>query len=178
MTDRESWRNVGERIRRLRKENRLTIKQLAARCNLSANAISLVERGEVAPTVMSLCKIAHALGASAASFFQEVCPVEVVLDRANDRQQARIAEATVDALTGNCAREIRVPNEGRGCSLPGHGAQMLLCVSGSVEYEVDEQHYCLSPGDRLIVHGNAFQRWCNPGHEPGIAVLVLMPQSA
>jgi DNA-binding XRE family transcriptional regulator len=59
MPARESWRNVGHKIRYLRKADQLTIKQLAAGSGLSANAISLVERGEVAPTVETLCKVAR-----------------------------------------------------------------------------------------------------------------------
>ena len=76
MPEKESWRFVGQRIRQLRKSNQLTIRQLATGTGLSANAISLVERGEVAPTVATLCKIAHALGASVSTFFDEACPGE------------------------------------------------------------------------------------------------------
>lgn len=86
MTERESWRNIGRRIHELRKENQITLKQFADGCDLSANAISLVERGKVTPTVLALCKIAHALGVSPSSFFQDICPSEIILIRAKSAQ--------------------------------------------------------------------------------------------
>lgn len=169
----ESWRNVGKRIRKIRKENRLTLKQLAVGCGLSPNAISLVERGEVAPTVVTLCKIAHALGASASSFFHEVCPTEVVVSRAADEQDRVRSESLVSVLS---SKDIPTPGDastGSCCSITSQRTQKVLCVCGSIEYEVDDQCYVLNPGDALSFSEEAFHRWKNTGSETGVAVMVL-----
>jgi len=181
MTERESWRCVGKRIRNLRKENRLTLKQLAVGCDLSPNAISLVERGEVAPTVLTLCKIAHALGVSAGSFFHELCPTEVILTRAVQGRDQPQPENAFHLLAGRGFSTASFPREGSGCSLSGQMSstrmtQMVLCVSGPIEYDVDDQCYVLDPGDSLTFNGEAFHRWRNPGTETGVAVMVLTPQ--
>jgi transcriptional regulator with XRE-family HTH domain len=131
MAERETWRNVGKRIRKLRKENNLTLRQLAAGCDLSPNAISLVERGEVAPTVLTLCKIAHALGVSAGSFFQEICSTEVILTRAVKGQDQSLPESAFHILRGKGVSMPSLPGEGICNSLPGQMTQMVLCVDPS-----------------------------------------------
>lgn len=170
MTECESWLNVGRRIRKLRKENHLTLKQLAAGCGLSPNAISLVERGEVAPTVMTLCKIGHALGVSPGIFFQDICSTEVILTRAQAGEQAQ-TESAFQLLSGEGAF-----HEGGGENdrcLPSGMTQMVLCLHGPIEYEVDDQSYLLYPGDSLTFNGEAFHRWRNHGPGTGVAVMVL-----
>jgi len=177
MTERESWRNIGRRIRKLRKENRLTLKQLAAGCDLSANAISLVERGKVAPTVMTLCKISHALGVSASSLFQDICPSEIILIRATSAQKEEFAELVTDSLSGRTAEKAPPGDQDSECRLRSRMSQMVLCVSGSMDLEINRHCYSLNPGDRLSIYGDVHYHWSNPGEEAGIAVTVISPNS-
>jgi len=177
----ESWHNVGRRIRHLRKTNHLTLKQLATGCDLSANAISLVERGEVAPSVATLCKIASALGVSASSLFQEVCSSEVVLRRAG--HEATIAQ-TLETLTCSLAEpsSVRI-NSAKSSSLftaseqTQAARQSVLCLCGQVVFEADEQTYTLDPGDNLFFNGNALHRMQNNGSSTSVVILVLPPEN-
>jgi transcriptional regulator with XRE-family HTH domain len=180
MTVHETWRNVGSKIRHLRKSNGLTLKQLARGCDLSANTISLVERSEVAPNVDTLCKIATALGVSPSSLFLEVCKPRVVLQRADESGgETNVAGQTLQVLA-------TAPQE-RGCMQVAQKAPLtealadrrhsILCLSGQVELELDGQTYSLNPGDSLAFNSDAFHRWRNTGNATGIAVLVLPPTS-
>ena len=74
----ETWRNVGVKIRYLRKTFGLTQRQLASGCGLSVNTISMVERSAVCANIETLCKIANALGVTPGSLFLDVLPVKVV----------------------------------------------------------------------------------------------------
>lgn len=172
----ESWHHVGQRIRSLRKLHGLTLKQLARGCDLSTNAISLVERGEVAPTIATLCKIASALGSSVGALLQEVCPSEVVVVRAGMGG----SEPPAHKLAGNIFEQVIVPRPGE-CSLdPSLGQanrQFALCLAGQVEFEdQDCQAHALQPGDRLQCNSEALQRWRNLGRDTAIVILVLPPQ--
>ena len=177
MQPHESWHNVGQRIRHLRKKHGLTLKQLATGCDLSTNAISLIERGEVAPTVATLCKIASALGASASSFLQELCPSEVVLMRAEDEGQP------AQKLAGNLFDPsiFASPPLGfckTGSVKTGGNRQYALCLCGQIEFEDNDcQSHLLNAGDRLLCNGNALQRWHNPSGETAIVVLVVPGQA-
>lgn len=177
MAESDSWRNVGKRIRLMRKDNGLTLKQLADGCDLSPNAISLVERGEVAPTVMTLCKIAHALGVSASSLFLDICSTDVILTRAMEGPEQTQQEIAVNILTKKGIQMPMYLGKSNSCSFAGSKTQMVLCVSGTIEYLVDEHCYLLNPGDSLTFNGGAFHRWRNSGLETGVAVMVLTPQT-
>lgn len=181
MSASEPWRNVGQRIRGLRKTHGLTINQLAHGCGLSPNAISLVERGEVAPTVITLCKIASALGVSASSFLQDVCPNEVILVRAEEQPVARPAR--------ELGRFLSFETSGPDGLAPGSACraqpqactattlycqQMVMCLCGSIEYEDSEgQTYLLEPGDQLTCNGYSPHRWRSTSDQTAIAVLVM-----
>ena len=171
----ESWRNVGDKIRYLRKSNGLTLKQLARGCDPSANTISLVERSEVAPNIDTLCRIANALGVSPSSLFLEICKPKVVLQRANEENlETDITEQTLQVFanaptTTGCMQKTS-PSE---LASPPTRRHSILCLCGQVELELDGQTYCLNPGDSLAFSSDAFHRWRNSDNSTGIAVLVL-----
>ena len=58
----ELHKAIGQNIRRIRKEQELTLKQLARRTSLSVSLLSQIERAESSASVSSLYKIAVALG--------------------------------------------------------------------------------------------------------------------
>ena len=181
MTVHKSWRNVGNKIRYLRKSNGLTLKQLARGCDLSANTISLVERSEVAPSIETLCKIATALGVAPSSLFLEVCRPKVVLQRVDE------ASSETD-IAGQALQILAAAPLTTGCLLAtpksstptlestSNRRHSILCLCGQVELELDGQSYSLNPGDSLAFNSDAFHRWRNTGTATGIAVLIL-PQN-
>ena len=58
---------VGEKIRKLRKEKKLTLKDIAEATGLSIGYISQLERGAVEPSLSSLRKVSEFLG------FHRIC---------------------------------------------------------------------------------------------------------
>ncbi len=173
---RESWRNVGQKVRHLRKENQLTIKQLAIGCDLSPNAISLLERGEVAPTVATLCRIAAALGAPVSCFFEEACPTEVTLTRAEERSASHLSGQVLSAFKCALPPAEDVPllvDEEEAESSADYSHQFVLCLSGQIEYQVNGQSHHLGPGDSLSFNGSVRHYWRNLGPGPAVAVMVL-----
>jgi transcriptional regulator with XRE-family HTH domain len=50
--------DLGPKLRALRKRRGLSLRTLAALCGLSANTISLVERGKTSPSVATLHRLA------------------------------------------------------------------------------------------------------------------------
>ena len=63
---------IGARIRERRHELSLTLKQVANRTGLSVSLISQIELGKSAASVMTLYKVAAALGVRVATFFEGV----------------------------------------------------------------------------------------------------------
>jgi transcriptional regulator with XRE-family HTH domain len=65
---------VGKKLRKLRKSKGLSISALAEECDLSAGLISQIERNLTAPSVVSLYRIAQALGVNINYFFTSDSP--------------------------------------------------------------------------------------------------------
>lgn len=65
-------RLLGAKIRMLRKERGLTLKQLANKTGLSVSLISQIELGKSAASVSTLRKLAAALGVSMSSLFEGI----------------------------------------------------------------------------------------------------------
>ena len=65
----ELHRSIGATVRRVRKEQSLTLKQLARRTGLSVSLLSQIERAESSASVSSLFKIASGLGISITVLF-------------------------------------------------------------------------------------------------------------
>lgn len=65
-------KEIGRRVRELRQEQKLTLKQLAGRTGLSVSLISQIELAKSAASISTLYKIVTALGASFSTFFEGV----------------------------------------------------------------------------------------------------------
>ena len=177
MSIKESWHNVGNKILYLRKSNGFTLKQLARKSDLSANTISVVERGKVAPSGKTVCKIAKALGVSPSSLFQNPCdPKDVIHREIVTGFSSDLAERAAGFLSTASQSAVSSPN----CPSTDIEAQLasgysIICICGQVEVYVDGQHYCLIPGDSMTFNSDDFHRWHNSDNSTGIALIVLPP---
>lgn len=70
--DEELNNKIGMKVRELRSKNRLTLKELAARTNLSVSLISQIERAESAASISTLNKIVTALNVKLTVLFEDL----------------------------------------------------------------------------------------------------------
>lgn len=61
--------SLGDRLRQLRAERRLSQRDLAQLAGISTNSISLIEREEISPSVSTLQSLARALNVKVSYFF-------------------------------------------------------------------------------------------------------------
>jgi transcriptional regulator with XRE-family HTH domain len=66
------YKEIGERIKRIRKEKNFTQEELAWKTNLSPNYIGLIERGKKRPSIETLRKISEALEVPISYFFENI----------------------------------------------------------------------------------------------------------
>ena len=90
--------DVGGRIRALREQRKLSLRALAKQCDLSVNAISMIERGENSPTVSSLQTLAAALGVKITAFFEAPHDYAVVLVRRAQRLGTQSGGVLMESL--------------------------------------------------------------------------------
>lgn len=75
MKDHSLTKQIGEKLKKLRLENELSLDQLSSRCSVSKPMLAQIERGASNPTVNTLWKIANGLGVSFTAFIDDEQPV-------------------------------------------------------------------------------------------------------
>lgn len=173
--------NVGQRIRDLREKQGLSLRALSELAGLSTNAISLIERGENSPTVSSLHLLATALGVAIADFFTDSGEQRAVLVRQSARLRAETYGIVMESLGSGLPEQRLAPflvtlqpgagNIDQPVSHPGE--EMVLCLSGSVQYMLHDQIYHLAAGDSLIFDATQPHCFCNNSTKPAQFVLVF-----
>jgi uncharacterized cupin superfamily protein len=53
------------------------------------------------------------------------------------------------------------------------GHEFVFCLRGTLEYEIDDQHFVLQSGDSLLFAAQQLHRWRNPGKTVTNAIIVL-----
>jgi|GraSoiStandDraft_36_1057302.scaffolds.fasta_scaffold2526361_1 transcriptional regulator with XRE-family HTH domain len=70
LSDKELQRNFGKRLRYFRRDRDLTQEQLAELVDLSVNFISMLEKGEAAPSFDTITKLTNALNVDVGELFK------------------------------------------------------------------------------------------------------------
>jgi transcriptional regulator with XRE-family HTH domain len=174
--------DVGQRLRMLRDERGISMRALARRSGLSANALSMIERGLTSPSVSTLNKLAIALEVPITAFFrQELAREPLVYRKAAERTRVPFLRGLIEGLGGEAfagrVEAFLLTLENGGSSGP-HGMihtghELVYCLRGTLEYEVENQRYQLEPGDSLIFAAQMNHRWRNPGNSVANAIIVI-----
>lgn len=149
---------VGRRMRALREQSGLSLRALAEACDLSVNAISMIERGESSPRVSSLHLLAQALNVRITDFFESEEQRSVVLVRRHERPLTKGEEIAIESVgTGLRNQQLEpfvVSVEPGGSAsdetMKHPGQEFVYCLEGELEYLVAGDSYVLGPGDSLL----------------------------
>lgn len=174
--------NVGERLRELREAHNISMRALAARSGLSANALSMIERGRASPSVSTLYKLADALGISITAFFgPEAEKKQAVFLKANERPHVSFPRGVFEGLGGEqfigriepflLTLESNANSGTRSMTHTGH--EFVFCLRGELEYQVDRQIFQLSGGDSLLFAAHLKHRWKNIGGTVVTALILI-----
>ena len=151
-------RALGSRVRRIRQERGLTLKQIESRVGVSATHISEIERGNTSPTIGALEKIADALGVLP-SYLIDIPPIPSLRVRTpQDRRPLSTCggSVTLDPLTDQDACSelslfiATINAEGHVDGVPGHGGEEFCYVlEGIIEVVVNGTSFVLRKGDSI-----------------------------
>ena len=108
--------DVGVRLRELRQERDMSMRALARESGLSANALSMIERGRTSPSVSTLYKLADAMRIPITAFFREEPPRQDLRlhqpcrrrSGLNDRNGGDAAQAQEPAHGADLCRRSRI----------------------------------------------------------------------
>jgi transcriptional regulator with XRE-family HTH domain len=145
---------IGERIKALREEKRMSLRVLSKKSGISANALSLIERNKTSPTVTTLTAVARAFGLPVNDFFVDS---EKEKDGFVVYKRSASHDGAVQAMATNLRSQnlnplfLRLaPNERFRKDLCFHpGDEFVYCLSGEIECEIDSSKIRLGPGDAV-----------------------------
>ncbi len=175
---------VGQRLRKLRRKQDLSVRALAARSGLAVNTLSMIENGKTSPSVSTLQILARVLAVPMAAFFeQETAERKVVHVRRLLRPFVTVDTTRLEHLgkdlAGSAVQPFVVtlePGSGSGKSLIVHtGHEFVYCLSGQVLYTIEEKTYLLETGDSIVFESHLAHSWQNAGGKPAQVILVLIP---
>jgi transcriptional regulator with XRE-family HTH domain len=176
---------LGDRIRAVRQDRKLTVRQLAGTAGVSPALISQVERGITDPSLDSLRRIAQALSVPLFDFFQQPEDGDVAVIRADSRMQIRSphGDLTYTRLSPGYSKVEVLEGmlEPGGCSseLPwSHPSEeCAVVISGQLTVEVDGDRRELEPGDSCYFDSRLPHRYVNNSNTPMVFMLSVTPPS-
>jgi len=173
--------DVGARLKALRRDRKVSMRTLAKQSGLSANALSMIERGLTSPSVSTLSKLAGALEVPITAFFRlEPDRQKIVFCQASERELivqpcGKWEPMGGDAFTGKMVAYRLTLEEGGGSNpypVTHTGSEFVFVENGQLHCEVDEKHFMMNTGDSLLFEANLSHTWVNPG--PGITTAILL----
>jgi len=178
--------DLGARLRRLRRSQELTLRELAGRAQVTESFLSQVERGVASPSVASLQRIAHGLGLSIAQLFESGQRAGRVVRRKDRRHVSYGGLGAVDEfLTPAEATRLQVilstiePGGGTGDEPYSHESdeEVVVVLEGELDLWVADEHYHLAEGDTITYASRLPHRNKNRGSTAARVLFCLTPPS-
>ncbi len=182
----DSLSDIGARLQALRREQGLTLEQLAGDAGLSTGYLSQIENGSAVPSLTALQLIAAGLGVEVATFFPDERPRGTRLIRAGERSAFRISPRSGEeyaVLAGQVHERAFSALYAR--HLPGAtgserpfrhlGEEFGLILSGSLRLTIDGESFELGPGDWIHYSSHPSHSAHVISDEPVEALWLLTP---
>lgn len=158
--------SVGERIKQLREDQKLTLEELAERSSLKVSDIEKIEEGGIIPSLSPLVKISRVMGVRLGTFLDDCESVgPVVTPRGEEGESIRFSsktnpehgELSFHSLAQDKAGRHMEPfmievEEASGVDFPSsshEGEEFLYVLTGSIEISYGKDKLILEQGDSI-----------------------------
>ena len=170
---------IGQRIRRLRREAKKTLLEVATEANLSVGFLSQVERRLTGISLSSLVNVAKALDVPLGALIDQ--PRQAQPDSHAGRREPYAVDAasqwyerlstTFDGSQIN-ALKVRMMEGYRSEWVAHGGDEFVYVLAGRLCYTIGKKDYPLSPGDSLHFDARKRHRVANVGDGPAELIAV------
>lgn len=175
---------LGETLRTLRNQRKLSTRALASLIGVSSGFISQLENGIAMPSLATLVKLAGALNVQIADLFEATPPATQIIRR-DERPRVEYPDIGVvdEILSADPRKQLEVllgyitPGGGSGDELYTHGAatEFVLVVSGELSVILGDDVHKVSAGDSITFSGDLPHGYINEGDVTAEVVWVMTP---
>jgi transcriptional regulator with XRE-family HTH domain len=182
-----SLKTIGQRIRKLRKEKKLTLVEIAKRTNVAQATLSRIETGSMIGTVESHQKIADVLGVSLAELYSEAdARYEQIAHLKHDADR-KITHHTKDfqfeLLTQESSKKkitplllTLQPEAETGSEKNERGVEKFIYVlEGEVKATVEKQEFVLKSGETLYFDASLPHQIANSKAKTARLLIAVSP---
>lgn len=174
---------IHKKIRELRLQKGLTLKQLSEKTNLTIGFLSQVERGTSSLAITSLKKIADSLGVEISYFFNPAITAHYAVKKENQKTFTVEGNATkYIRLSGNfhnrnleCMLVTLQPFQKDDQTFSHMGEEFYYVLKGEVIFKIDNNEYHLMAGESIHFPSEKTHQWENPTGEETVLISVLTP---
>ncbi|WP_202755247.1 helix-turn-helix domain-containing protein [Burkholderia cenocepacia] len=170
---------IGQRIRRLRREAKKTLLEVATEANLSVGFLSQVERHLTGISLSSLVNVAKALGVPLGTLIEQPRQAQPDSHEGSRKPYALDAasqwyERLSTTFDGSQINALKVQMmEGYRSEWVAHGGdEFVYVLAGRICYTVGKKNYPLTPGDSLHFDARKRHRVANTGDGPAELITV------
>ena len=182
---------LGGRIQGLRRDRGLTLQRLADAAEVSVSMLSSVERGQKAPTVLVLARIADGLGVPLADLVAQPEDDRIVGRRAADQDtvdepggwRRTILTPVIPGVNFEWIRTTLPPrcNAGRYPAYAPGSHEFVVVESGTLRLALAARTVTLEAGDSAYFAADVSHGYANPLDVPcvySVAALIMRPRAA
>lgn len=177
--------DIGQRLRDIRKANKLSQRELANRAGTTNGTISLIEANKLNPTVGLLRNLLEVLNISLSQFFQEedntrnkvFFSATDLLELGSGGVSIKQVKPDLDKHSLQLCQETYAPLSDTGKNMLHHvGEEGGIIISGRIELTVNEQTRILHAGEAYFFNSELPHRFRNPDeNEPCVIVSAITP---
>lgn len=175
--------NVGRKLKKLREELGLSLRQLGEKAGVAPSTIQKVENNQISPTLGTILKITQAVGKDIQFFLDGTrAGVSFSPRRGRRRLEPGNLKLGVEFLSDGLSDQrfsalllIVPPGGKRGAHLLHQGEELQYCLSGTIEFTIHGKKYLLRPGDTIHFKADLKHSWANAGNEEARLLMVCSP---
>lgn len=176
--------NIGKKIRRIRKDKGLTLKQLSELVECTPSLISQVERNKADPSISVLKKIARSLDVNIVDFFMVNTNQEKVVTKPEDRVEIQLDrwDARIQSMVRNVTNKkmqpfytVIKPGGGSHGMYSHEGEEFGYVLKGEMEIILDDEVHTVGTNESFYFSSLIPHDWCNRRQKDVVVIWVITP---
>jgi len=176
--------DLGQRLRQVRSEHKLSQRELARRAGVTNGTISLIEKNQNSPSVSMLRKILEGIPMDLSDFFaSEAHPNDKVFFKPDELRELSTSKNLSFLQVGDAKRynlqilcETYEPGADTGKTMLRHNStEGGIVISGCVELTVGDQKRVLRKGESYLFDSTVPHRFHNTSNEPCEVISACTP---